>query len=92
MGFAEGTEVLPLVDGGALMDRLNRGRGIMEVDGAKVFTATKFRDRENLGAEITKWRQANRDLDIVDVDVRQSSDSEFHCLSIVIWYLEPGGS
>ena len=58
----------------------------MEIDGAKVFTATKFRDRENLGAEMTRWLQAKQDIEVVDVDVRQSSDNEFHCLSIVVWY------
>ena len=58
----------------------------MEIDGAKVFSATKFLDRENLGSEMTNWLQAKKDIEVLEVDVRQSSDNEFHCLSIVVWY------
>jgi len=54
--------------------------------GAKVFTATKARDREELGEVITRWIQDNPERRIVDKVVTQSSDSEFHCLSITIWY------
>jgi len=54
--------------------------------GAKVFTATKARDREELGDAVTRWIQDNPKAKIVDKVVTQSSDSEFHCLSITIWY------
>ena len=61
----------------------------MDFNGAKVFTATKFRDRERLGEDVTDWLRAHRDLEILSVDVRQSSDNEFHCLTIILWFRDP---
>jgi hypothetical protein len=54
--------------------------------GAKVFTATKAKDREELGAVLTRWINDNPQAKIVDKVVTQSSDREFHCLSITIFY------
>jgi hypothetical protein len=54
--------------------------------GVKVFSATKAREREELGETITRWIRANADLEVVDKVVSQSSDDEFHCLSIVFFY------
>lgn len=51
----------------------------------KVFSATKARDREALGEAVTKWLADNRAVG-VRAEVKQSSDREFHCMSIVIWY------
>lgn len=56
-----------------------------EFDGVKVFSATKARERENLGERITDWLEANR-VTVVDREVTQSSDNEFHCLTITIFY------
>ena len=58
----------------------------MQFTGVKVFSATKARDREELGESVTRWLQANADLEIVDRVVAQSSDSEFHCLTIIVFY------
>ena len=58
----------------------------MQFTGVKVFSATKAKDREELGESITRWLQANADLEIVDRVVSQSSDNEFHCLTIVLFY------
>lgn len=55
-------------------------------NGVKVFSATKARDREELGEVITHWLRANPGMTIVDKVVMQSSDSEFHCLSITFFY------
>jgi hypothetical protein len=54
--------------------------------GAKVFTATKARDRDALGDVLTRWLRDNPRAKIVDKVVTQSSDREFHCLSITIFY------
>ena len=51
----------------------------------KVFSATMARDREDLGERITDWMRKNNVVP-TQVDVRQSSDEAFHCLSFVIWY------
>ena len=58
----------------------------MRFTGVKVFSATKAKDREELGESITRWLQANADLEIVDRVVSQSSDNEFHCLTVVLFY------
>ena len=56
------------------------------VMGAKVFTATKAKDREELGEVLTRWIRNNPQAKILDKIVTQSSDSEFHCLSITVFY------
>jgi len=58
----------------------------MDWNGCKVFTATKARERDGLGDELTRWLAANPEVEVVDREVLQSSDREFHCLSIVIFY------
>jgi len=59
-----------------------------EFTGVRVFSATKARERDELGAVITRWLRENPGITIVDKDVKQSSDNEFHCLTIVIYYNE----
>ena len=54
--------------------------------GVKVFSATKAKDRDELGEQVTRWLRANADLEVVDRTVTQSSDKEYHCLSITIFY------
>jgi len=56
--------------------------------GVKVFSATKAREREELGELITRWLRANPQIRLVDKVVTQSSDREFHCLTITIFYSE----
>lgn len=58
----------------------------MAFTGVKVFSATKAKEREELGEVITKWLQANPSARIVDKVVTQSSDQEFHCLTITLFY------
>jgi hypothetical protein len=58
----------------------------MHFTGVKVFSATKAKEREELGEVITRWLKANPDVDLVDKVVSQSSDNEFHCLSIVLFF------
>lgn len=55
-------------------------------NGARVFSATTIHARNRLGDEITDWISSHPDHEIVDKVVTQSSDSEFHCLSITIFY------
>ena len=58
----------------------------MQFTGVKVFSATKARDREELGETVTRWLQSNPGVEVVDRVVSQSSDNEFHCLTIVLFY------
>ncbi|MEQ8275712.1 MAG: hypothetical protein RMA76_34220 [Deltaproteobacteria bacterium] len=55
-------------------------------NGVKVFSATKAREREELGETITAWLAANPGVEIVDKIVTQSSDNEFHCLTITLFF------
>jgi hypothetical protein len=66
--------------------------GSVQFTGVKVFSATKAKEREELGDNVTRWLRSNADLEIVDRVVRQSSDSEFHCLTIVLFYREKGSA
>lgn len=54
--------------------------------GIKVFSTTLARDREQMGETITKWLKDNPNVEIVDRTVTQSSDKEFHCLTITLFY------
>ena len=59
----------------------------MQFDGVKVFSATKARDRDDLGSRITSWISNNKDkMEIVDKKVTQSSDNEYHCFTVTIFY------
>ena len=56
--------------------------------GVKVFSTTLARDREVMGETITKWLKAHPNYEILGKVVRQSSDNEFHCVSITFFYRE----
>ncbi len=57
-------------------------------NGVKVFSATMQQDRERLGETITAWLTAHPRVRVVDKVIRQSSDDAFHCLSVVLFYIE----
>jgi hypothetical protein len=52
----------------------------------KIFSTTLARDREQLGERITGWLRTHPELTPVEVVVRQSSDSAFHCLTITLFF------
>ena len=56
------------------------------MEGVKVFTATKAKERSGLGERITEWLRATPPKTIRNLKVTQSSDEEFHCLTITILY------
>jgi folate-dependent tRNA-U54 methylase TrmFO/GidA len=60
--------------------------GVISFTGVKVFSTTLARDRENMGENITRWLKENPNVDVVDKIVTQSSDKEFHCLTITLFY------
>lgn len=49
----------------------------------KVFSVSSRR-RETIDDEITKWLRSTN-AEVVECHVRQSSDREFHCLSLVFF-------
>jgi hypothetical protein len=56
--------------------------------GIMVFTATKAKEREGLGDRVTEWIRAVPPKEILDLKVTQSSDEEFHCLTITVFFQE----
>lgn len=58
----------------------------MSFTGVKVFSATKAKERDELGETVTRWLRSNQDLEVVDRVVTQSSDDEFHCLTIILFF------
>jgi hypothetical protein len=50
----------------------------------KVFSATKAADRDRLGAKVTQWLATQPALTLLRTVVLLSSDSAFHCLSMVL--------
>ena len=61
---------------------------MIQFTGMKIFSTTLARDREAMGDNITRWLHDNSQLEIVDKIVTQSSDKEFHCLTITLFYRE----
>lgn len=57
------------------------------IDHIEVFTATKASERKELGRVVTRWLKGFKDEggELVDYQVSQSSDNEFHCLSITLF-------
>lgn len=53
--------------------------------GVKVFSATMAQERKGLGERVTEWLARHPGVEVVDKRVLQSSDSEYHCLSIVLF-------
>lgn len=62
------------------------GKGHRPFNGVKVFFATMFKDRGELGETVTAWLKANPQAKPVDFEVVQSSDKAFHCVSITVFY------
>ncbi len=54
-------------------------------DSVTVFSATKAAEREKLGEKVTTWLRGHADHEVVKTVVRQSSDAEFHCLTIILF-------
>jgi hypothetical protein len=55
-------------------------------DGLTVFSATTSFRREHLGTDITTWLRQHPKLTPVDTVIQLSSDTRFHCMSIVIFW------
>jgi hypothetical protein len=61
---------------------------VAPVNGGKIFSATMFADRGQLGERITAWLASGPPRKLVDIVVTQSSDAAFHCVTFSIFYQE----
>lgn len=61
-------------------------------NGVKVFCATMYHQRQDLGEAVSRWldeaRQTRPGFELVDIKIAQSSDDAFHCVSICVFYKE----
>jgi len=57
-------------------------------NGVKIFSATMFDQREQLGETVTAWIAANPSKKITEFVVTQSSDAGFHCIAISVFYVQ----
>jgi hypothetical protein len=58
----------------------------MKFDGVKVFSATMQVGRDALGEVVTEWLASRPECRPTEFLVLQSSDSRFHCVSVVVFY------
>ena len=70
---------------GARHPALGRASTEARLSLVQVFTATKAKDREAIGEKVTAWLAAHPALRVLRAQVMQSSDAEFHCLSIILF-------
>jgi len=54
----------------------------------KVFSATKAKDRQAIGDQVTLWIADHPSVRIVKTVVSLTSDMKFHCFSIVLFCSE----
>jgi len=59
---------------------------VSSFNSVRTFSATKARERSELGDRITEWLRSNPDCEIADKVVTQSSDNEFHCVTVTLFY------
>ena len=57
-------------------------------NGVKIFSATMFAPREQLGETVTTWMTDHPQLTVTEFMVTQSSDTQFHCVTITVFYWE----
>lgn len=61
-------------------------RPLLPFNGVKVFAATMFNDRQQLGDKVTAWIADNPRNQLTEIIVTQSSDAAFHCISLTLFY------
>jgi hypothetical protein len=61
---------------------------VQKINGVKVFSATQREYREVLGERVTEWIESHSAFEIVEMRVTQSSDHEFHCIAITVFYFD----
>ena len=69
-----------------MLDLSSPSKPSLAFNGVKVFSATMFAQRDQLGEQVTAWLAARPHLKLADVVVTQSSDEQFHCIAITVFY------
>ncbi len=58
---------------------------MIQFSAVKVFSTTLVRDRDVMGEHITQWLREHPELTPVETEVTQSSDQEYHCLTVTLF-------
>ena len=88
--------MLPAACYGESMSFVEQGNGRLVVkpnehfNGVKIFSATMFQQRAQLGETVTEWIAANPRKKITEFVVTQSSDASYHMVAISVFYVERG--
>lgn len=53
----------------------------------KVFSVSTYGARLELSDRINEWLAQNRDIEIVDKEILQSSDASFHCYTLTLFFV-----
>jgi hypothetical protein len=69
---------------------MHEGEILAGYTGVKVFSATKAKERDDMGNTVTRWLKKHPELEIIKMVITQSSDKEFHCFTITVFYTEKG--
>jgi hypothetical protein len=59
-------------------------------DGLEIFSATLASEREKIGDRVTRFLIEHPDLVPVKTEIRQSSDSSHHCLTVLLFWKRRG--
>lgn len=73
------------IDSEKLSLEVTRRAGCPSFDVIKMFAGTTAGDRAVLGEKITGWLAANGHLVVIDREITQSSDNEFHCVTVTLF-------
>ena len=60
----------------------------MQFNGVKIFSATMHMDRAQLGEKCTAWLHDHPECLVTEIQVTQSSDEAFHCITLTVYYFE----
>ena len=58
---------------------------MIQFSAVKVFSSTLARDREVMGERISQWLREHPELTPVETEVTQTSDREYHCLTVTLF-------
>jgi hypothetical protein len=58
---------------------------MIQFSAVKVFSSTLARDRDVMGERISQWLREHPELTPVETEVTQTSDREYHCLTVTVF-------
>ncbi len=55
----------------------------------EVFSETMMKGHEHLGQKVSEWLRAHPDFEMTELRSMQSSDNQFHCVTLILIGCEP---